>query len=350
MTTNSGYLVIGAERRRSGGGSQQQDGMIYYWDGISQNWISRVEVPQGSPYAGQTYGNVTYFTVNGTLYAVSQPGVPDIKIRLISYQNGNYSGQADSTIVYPNMMTVRNTELLIGYPSVSHNPDVIYGVYSWGAVELTYPNSFGRSYMLSANGTNPTSWTSANNLQMGCVYSFVDQFYASWQYTSGGTTYYGLDYMDNSSGTARNFSWSSLIFDGGARYKQKQLLRYKINMEPLPAGCTITGWYSINRGQPVTVDEDGTSFTVTTTGATEVNIEPIHGRFHEIQWGFYGTTGAGNMTPVVITGITFELSPLNEEANVAPDDYLDDYTIPTGTYPVGAIVLPAGTTEDVGIV
>jgi hypothetical protein len=185
---------------------------------------------------------------------------------------------------------------------------------------------------------------------MGCVYSFVDQFYASWQYTSGGTTYYGLDYMDNSSGTARNFSWSSLIFDGGARYKQKQLLRYKINMEPLPAGCTITGWYSINRGQPVTVDEDGTSFTVTTTGATEVNIEPIHGRFHEIQWGFYGTTGAGNMTPVVITGITFELSPLNEEANVAPDDYLDDYTIPTGTYPVGAIVLPAGTTEDVGIV
>ena len=91
--------------------------MVYYWDGISQNWISRTEVPQGSPYALQTFGNITYFTVNGTLYAVSQPGVPDMKIRLISYQNGNYSGLPDSTIVYPNMSTVRNTELLMGYPS-----------------------------------------------------------------------------------------------------------------------------------------------------------------------------------------------------------------------------------------
>jgi hypothetical protein len=182
---------------------------------------------------------------------------------------------------------------------------------------------------------------------MGCVYSFVDQFYVSWQYTNGATTYYGLDYMDNSSSTAPNFSWASLIFDGGARYKQKQLLRYKINLEPLPAGCTLTGWYSINRGQPITVDEDGTPQTITKTGKTEVNIEPIHGRFHEIQWGFYGTTPALNTTPVVITGNTFELSPLNEEVNVAPDDYLDDFTPPTGTAPVGAIVLPVGTTEDV---
>src|SRR5260221_9478515 len=54
-------------------------------------------------------------------------------------------------------------------------PILIYGIYSWGAVEMTYPNSFGRSYMLSANATNPSVWSSANNLQMGCVYSFVDR-------------------------------------------------------------------------------------------------------------------------------------------------------------------------------
>lgn len=348
MTTNSAYIVIGAERRRTGGTAQEQDGMIYYWDGISQNWISRVEVPQGSPYAGQTFGNITYFTVNGTLYAVSQPGVPDMKIRLISYQNGDYSGQPDSTIVYPNMSTIRNTELLMGYPTISQNPKVVYGIYAWGAVEMNYPNSFGRSYMLSANATYPSQWSSANNLQMGCVYSFVDQLYASWQYTAAGVTHYGLDYLDNSSSTARNFSWASLIFDGGARYKQKQLLRYKINIEPLPAGCTLTGWYSVNRGQPITQGADGTSYTLTATGSTELIIEPLHGRFHEMQWGFYGTTPANNMVPVVITGITFEISPLNEEVNVAKEDYLDDYTVPTGTSPRGAIVLPAGTQANQG--
>jgi hypothetical protein len=348
LTTNSAYLVMSAERRSTAGNAKEQDGMAYYWDGISQNWISRTEVPQGSPYALQTFGNITYFTVNGTLYAVSQPGVPDMKIRLISYQNGNYSGLPDSTIVYPNMSTVRNTSLLMGYPSTSQNPNVRYGVYEWGAVELTYPNSFGRSYMLSANATNPAVWTSANNLQMGCVYSFVDQLYVSWQYTdSSSVTHYGLDYMDNSSSSAANFSWASLIFDGGARYKQKELLRYKINLEPLPAGCTLTGWYSVNRGQPVTVGEDGTSYTITETGTTEVNIEPPHARFHEMQWGFYGTTPSGNMVPPVITSITWEISPLNEEVNVTPDDYLDDFISPTGTQPVGAIVLPVGTTEDV---
>jgi hypothetical protein len=51
------------------------------------------------------------------------------------------------------------------------------------------------------------------------------------------------------------------------------------------------------------------------------------------------------MTPPVITSITWELSPLNEEVNVAADDYLDDYVTPTGTHPVGAIVLPVGTIE-----
>lgn len=347
LTTNSAYLVASAERRATNGNAREQDGQVYYWDGISQNWISRAQVPQGSPYALQTLGNITYFTVNGTLYAVSQPGVPDMKIRLISYQNGNYTGRPDSTIVYPNMSAVRNTDLLMGYPSISQNPKVRYGVYAWGAVELTYPNSFGRSYMLSANATNPAVWTSANNLQMGCVYNFVDQLYVSWQYTASGTTHYGLDYMDNSSGSAPNFSWASLIFDGGARYKQKELLRYKINLEPLPAGCTLTGWYSVNRGQPVTVGEDGTSYTITEAGTTEVNVEPPHARFHEMQWGFYGTTSANNMVPPVITSITWEISPLNEEVNVAPDDYLDDFVSPTGTQPVGAIVLPVGTTEDV---
>jgi hypothetical protein len=345
LTTNSSYLVMAAERRSTAGNAKEQDGMIYYWDGISQNWISRTEVPQGSPYALQTFGNITYFTVNGTFYAVPQPGVPDMKIRLISYQNGNYTGLPDSTVVYPNMSTVRNTELLMGYPSISENPHVRYGVYGWGSVELTYPNSFNRSYMLSANETYPAVWTSANNLQMGCVYSFVDQMYVSWQYTASGTTYYGLDYMDNSSGSARNFSWASLIFDGGARYKQKELLRYKINLEPLPEGCTITAWYSVNRGQPVIVGEDGTSFTISETGTTELNVEPPHARFHEMQWGFYGTTPANNLDPPVITSITWELSPLNEEVNVAPDDWLDDYVTPSGTYPVGAIVLPVGTIE-----
>lgn len=334
----SQYLAVFAERRRSGGNQAEQDGMIYFWDGTSQAYNIKVHVPQGSPSAPQVYDNVLYYTVNGSLYAIAGVGQPSMKVRLISYQNGNYSGKPDNTIMYPNLSTIRNTELLIAYPGQSDNPNVRYGVYSWGNVEMIYPSSFGRSYMLDANGTASAIRTTANQLQMGCLANFVDAMYLSWGYKdANGTAHYGLDYLDNASKPARNFSWASLIYDGGSRYKQKRMLRYKINFEPLVAGQKVYAWHSINRGQPVITNS-------ASVGDTQLFVELPRGRFHEAQWGFYGTNDDTVTIPEQFTGNAFEIDPLNEEIQQVADDGRDDYTPinSTITPPVGAIV---GATE-----
>ena len=346
FTTNNQYLVIAAERRRTTEDGRTEGGMLYFWDGVSQNYNMKSEIPQGAPYGIQTYQNVSFFTVNGSLYAITQVGTPAIKVRLIAYQDGNFTGEPDATQVYPSMLAVRDTDLLIGFPSVSHNPHVRYGVYSWGNVELSYPDSFSRTYMLNANQTHPTTWTPENDLHIGCVINFIDQLYVSFSYKdANGNRVCGMDYLDNSSPTATSASWASLIYDGGANYKQKEFLRYKLNFEPLPEGCSVSAWYAINRGQPVVKDDGGNPFVCNTKGATELVVETSKGRFHEIQWGLTITAPEGNMKPVVITGAVFELSPLNEEVAVARDAQGDSFTPLTGeARPQGSITY---TDEDV---
>lgn len=320
VATMSQYLVVLAECKSTGENAAQQDGMIYFWDGMSQSYNMKLRIPQGSPQSPEVFDNVLYFTVNGSLYAVAGVGQPSMKVRLISYQNGNYTNSPDRTMLYPNMMTVRNTELLIAFPGVSHNPNVRYGVYSWGNVEMIYPSSFSRSYMLDANGTSPTTRTDANNLTMGMIKNFVDDLFLSWGYNDeNGNPVYGLDLMNNSSKPARNFSWSSLIYDGGSRYKQKRMLRYKINFLPIQKGQKVYAWHSINRGQPVITNS-------AVEGDTELFVELPRGRFHEAQWGFYGTNDDTAVIPEQFTGNAFEIDPLNEEVQEISDDGEDDYT------------------------
>jgi hypothetical protein len=142
--------------------------------------------------------------------------------------------------------------------------------------------------------------------------------YTSWSYAKGGITYYGLDLVDNFSNPAPNFTWQSLIWDGWSRYKVKQALRMKLSFLPLPAGCTITPMFSIDRGAYITADPTtGVSYTYSTTNGTNVVIEINNGRFHELQWGFNGTSTGS--TPVTITGISMEISPFPEEVEIRND-------------------------------
>lgn len=317
LSVNNQYLVIAAEKRSNSVTNNFQDGMLYFWDGINSSYNFKIQVPMGAPYSIYTFNNITYFVCNGSLYAWGG-GQQVIKIRPISYQNTDYLGTPDNTYVNPNMMDTRSNLLMIGYPSTTTNTQNKYGIYSWGSVELVYPNSFGLSYQL-ANGQ--TNYSPTNQLKIGMIKNFVDTMYVSWSYIdSSGTTRYGIDMTNNSSGAATSFSWDSLIWDGGARYKQKQAMRLKINFLPLPTGCTITPYYALERGERITTDPSGIISYTVGTNATEVVVELNSARFHEIQWGFTGTCPAGTMTPPTITGIVMEIDPLADEVNVRADD------------------------------
>jgi hypothetical protein len=207
---------------------------------------------------------------------------------------------------------------MIGYPSSSTNPNIEYGVYSWGTVELTFPNSFGVSYTQS-HGYLYNNTSGVTNLQIGCVINFVDSMYISWSYTLSGVTYYGLDVVDNFSPPASVFNWTSLIYDGGVRYKMKKATRYKINFLSFPSNCTLTSMYSVDRGAWVTADPNGTASFNAVTGAVSLTVEMNNLRFHELQWGFQGTCTSAT-TPPTITDITMEIDPLTDESDLRTEN------------------------------
>lgn len=307
LTTNNQYLVIGLERRSTNSSRNAQDGQLVFWDQSTQSPNFIIDIPMGSPYGLQTFNSVTYFICAGSLFAWSG-GQTVIKVRRLAYQNTDYLGVVDSTIVNPNMMAIRYNLLEIGYPSTTTNVNLNYGIYTWGSVEVTFPNSLGYSYQLS-NGLQ--NYSTANGLAIGCVYNFVDQMYMSWQYTdTSSVIHYGLDYLSNSSGPAAKGNLRSLIYDSALSYKQKDAYRMQVTMLPLPSGYTLQAFYSIDRGSDVLSP-------AATTGDTKLVFEINNGRGHEVQWGFEWVNN-GATQPFDVTGITMELGPLPEETDMTP--------------------------------
>jgi len=241
LSVNNQYLVMAAEKRSTNALRNAQEGCLYFWDGQNATYNFKIQLPMGAPYSIYTFNNITYFICAGALYAWGG-GQQVIKVRPLITPNTDYLGTVDNTIVNPNMMAPRFNVLQVAYPSKTTNVNLKYGIYSWGSVELIYPNSFGYSYALShANATDQGYYYSAaNNLQIGMVKNFVDTMYVGSRKTVSGTTTYYLDRVNNSSQAASKYSWDSLIFDGGVRYKQKETSRLKISFLPWPANATLT--------------------------------------------------------------------------------------------------------------
>ena len=86
-------------------------------------------------------------------------------------------------------------------------------------------------------------------------------------------------------------------------------LRIGVFFNPLPDDTTITPMYRIDDGEWVVVDE-----AKATAGDRVAHCE-INKRFHELQYGFVGTTANDNLTPV-IKQVSAEIRVLNEEAKL----------------------------------
>ncbi len=320
LTTNYGYLVIGTERRSTNSDRKEQVGRLYFWDGSTTAPAFYIDMPMGSPYSLYSFNNVTYFACSGSLYAWSG-GQTVLKVRKLAYQNTDYMGAVDQTRSNPRSFTSRYNIMLMAYPSFTTDPNIDYGIWSWGGVEMIYPNSFIYSYSLSMTDYDSETetytnlnYSTANNLNTGCCVNFYDTTYTSWQYTdSNSVTHYGLDVIDNFSNPGTFANWDSLIFDGGVVYKEKMAVRYKIYFEALPAGWTLTPYWTIDRG----TKEYGSAVT---TGATEAFVEWNNARFHELQWGFQLVNDGTATSPAVILGISPEIDPNNSEGDLIPNE------------------------------
>lgn len=309
MSTTDEYLIVGAEKTSVSSKRGFQQGRIYFWDFQSENVCFYIDCNMGAPQAMINHDNIVYIIIAGALYAYTG-GKELVKVRTLKGTDTEYSGSSSITEVYPNMMTIRREIMLCGFPSKTSAQTIRHGIHGWGSIDKNYPNCWTYNYRIPGDYEYNTD---ARKLRMGCVYNFNDTLFYSYeiQTTAGDgtiTTEESLGVVDNNSGTAENFYYHSLVYDGGAPILEKDALRVGIKFDPLPTGCTITPIYKIDDGDWIT------GSATATAGDTCVKTEVGCGsrRIHEFQFGFVGTTQNGSETPV-IKQVAAEIRILDEE-------------------------------------
>lgn len=282
ITPTDEFAVIAAEKRSTDGNRDFQEGLLLLWDGTAQTWNQIVDVSGGSPDSIYTYNNYPYFLVGGKLCAWLG-GKNTVQIRTVAKTLSDYTGTVDNTRTYPNMMTVRDNLLHLGFPSTTSSTTIEHGVYTWGAIDKDYPTSFGYGYVISTQ----TNKNTAGTLKIGCVRNFGDEMYIGWKDGAD----YGIDIVDSDCDPAPVFKFRVRQFDAGSSRKTKLALRMGIDTKALPAGVTISPTYRIDDN----VEVVNTSMA---QGDTEIISTIQKGRFKRIVFGFDGTC-SGTEAPVI---------------------------------------------------
>lgn len=306
------YLMVGAEKYSAGSTRGFQAGRIYFWDRQTEGPNFYIDCNMGSPKAIYNFGNIVYIIIAGALYAYTG-GKELVKVRTLKGTDTEYSGRNSVTEVYPNMMAIRREVLMIAFPSRTSAYSIRHGVYAFGSIDKNYPNCFTYNYKIPGATTSETldQHNSDNQqLRIGCVYNFNDTLFYSYEVENlqTGTSRVALAVVDNDSGTSTTYLWKSLQYDAGSPAFQKMALRVGIYFDPLPADTTITPIYRIDDGAWQTGPATAVS------GDRYITCE-INKRFHELQYGFVGTTGNDLLTPV-IKQVSAEIRVLNEEAKL----------------------------------
>jgi len=276
------FSVIAIEKRSTDGTKDFQEGKLIIWDGTAQTYNQIIDVSGGSPESIRTYNNYPYFYVNGSLCAWFG-GKNIVQIRALANTDTTYKDTIDNTHCYPNMMTIRDNLLHLGYPSTTTNQSIEHGVYTWGTLDKDYPNSFGYGYVISTQ----TRLNTLGTLEIGFVKNFGDEMYIGWK---DGTDY-GIDIVDSYCDPAPTFAFRSLEFDAGITRKTKLALRTGIDTEAVPSNVTITPIHQKDDASDVTHD----SIAI---GAVETISTIQDGRFKNITIGFDGVC-SGITTPVI---------------------------------------------------
>lgn len=306
------FLVIALEQTATADTSTPQAGIIAFWDGASPTYNYYLTIPEGAPQGLHTYKNIIYYYAGGDWYSLTSPTTLPVKIWNMPDSDTEFSASNSPITVYPNAATVRHGIQLMAYPCATTNTGVQVGVYSWGAVDKNFPESFGYNYILSTGSQN---YSVSNNLTIGMVKSFGDVLHVSWRDSSsnGG---YGIDVVTNSSKPAPIAIWQDLVFDNGYVGKLKTA-GYIDAYFYLPSGATIQLAYSINNGDFI---EDPNVYTSSNLWQGIPNYARFdvstnnQGRFYEIQAQVTVTCDSTVTTPPVVRMVSTVFNDDSDES------------------------------------
>ncbi len=304
------FFIAAFEKVSTNIGSSPQEGLIIFWDGTSATYNYDVPITEGAPYGLHVYQNVAYYYAAGSLWAMTSPTTQPIKLRNMPGFTTEFSGTNSPIKVYPSSMTVRRGVQVFGFPGVTTNMGVNFGVWSWGATDKNYPQALSYNYVLS---TGSQTYSASNNLRIGMVKSFDDLMHISWRDDLNGG--YGIDKVDNTVPPAPTAIYQTLVVDNGYAGKYKGGLYVEAYYNLLD-GATIQFAYQFNRnGTWVT---DAQSYSATSLwqghtgyarfGITADSTGAPAGTFREVQGQITITTPGTATTPsqVYMVAIIFD--------------------------------------------
>jgi len=309
MTVFNEYLVVAAERVTTGTNTAQE-GIIFYWDGLSDTYNYFTKIPEGSPRAINEYENVVWYEAGGNWYAISSVAATPTKVRKLPFSENTYTSSNVVTQVNPYNATTRYGVHLLGWPSTTTNTLLPYGVYSFGKVDDTQKNSFGYSYIIS---TGSKYYTVGNGLKIGSVTNFGNVLHISWY--DNGT--YGVDCVDSTSTPAASAIYESLILDFGIVSKEKLASHLMAKWNDIQTGVAIRLKYSTNRGSWV-YSEWFTNANMymdqTNYARFDVGTSTEGARFYEIQVGIEVTCDNTVTLPPEVVELSLVYDDLNTES------------------------------------
>jgi hypothetical protein len=302
LAVTNEFLVIATAKYATDGTKDFQEGKLFIWDGTAQTYNQVIDISGGAPEGIKTKDNMPWFVVNGKL-CVWAGGNNVIQVRKLASLDNAYNSTVDNTHIYPNMLTVKDNMLHIGYPGTTNNQTIEHGVYVWGSLEKNFPETFNYGYIPFQMQANPKN--TSGNLQLGCVRSFGDEMYISSKDSDG---HYGLDIVDNYCTPAPIFKFRSRRFDAGLPYRDKVAIKQAIITAALATGITLTAVSSV----------DGASYSSgqVMAVASEKLISPIDrpNSFKRIVCGFDGVCATTVTTSPIIYAHVLEYSPRSSQA------------------------------------
>jgi hypothetical protein len=304
LAVTNEFLVIACAKYSTDGTKDFQEGKLFIWDGTAQTYNQVIDVSGGAPEGIKTKDNMPWFVVNGKL-CVWTGGNNITQVRKLASLDNAYNSIVDNTRIYPNMLTVKDNMLHIGFPSSTNNTTIEHGVYIWGSLDKNFPETFNYGYVPSQMQTINTN--SGGNLKLGCVKSFGDEMYISFRDSTGS---YGLDIVDNSSTPAPIFKFRARRFDASIPYRDKIAVKQAIVTAALNSGVTLAAVASIDGGAYATGQSQSTS------GVKLVSPIDRPNNFKRIIIGFDGTCSSAVTSSPVIYSQVLEYKGLENQASL----------------------------------
>lgn len=273
-------------------------GKVFIWDGSSD--VTGVSSP--NTIIPVLQGGVN--TMNGddgTLFAIA-----GYKGKLLQYSNPQFRKITQMPLLEttkycefaPGSMTMWQSVLRFGGTINTDSETIHQGIYSWGSLNVNYPNALSLDYSLSL-GDQTTS-----SVRVGGLFPQGQKLYVGWQ--NGNS--FGIDSVANTNEFADDATIELLISDLGKISQRKNPLVFRVDFKPLLAGQTITLKYKPDRAQDWRILE-----VEDQVDATQV-IGIMNEQMKEVQLACDVIT---NGQQVTITGITLETENMSAAKGIS---------------------------------